>query len=154
MKLKLLLGILFVAGIAAALAVASPSLAVLGTTSVGTATTSSTTTITTTGEKKHDDEHGQKGEQGQHGKKAKQSCQKVQLRGSNGSGTVAVTVDRANHGGASLVGKQVTLTIPAGARVQATACLDAAGALTLRGLEIKVAKSQTTTTGTTTTTHS
>ena len=137
MKLKLLLGILFVAGIAAALAVAAPTRADDG----GAATT---TVGTTTGDhhKGKDDEHKQ-------GDKPK--CQKVSLKGANGSGSIALTVSRANRGGSSLVGKQVTLTIPAGATVSANACLDASGALTLRELHVDV-KHATTTTATTTTT--
>jgi hypothetical protein len=148
MKLKLLLGILFVVGVAAALAVAAPTRADSG----GTTTTVGTTT--TTGDrhkgKKDDDNDGDQ-KRGD-----KPTCRKVELKGSNGSGSVALTVGKANHGGSSLVGKQVTLTIPAGATLKANACIDAAGALTLRELHVDlkhvtVPTTATATTGTTTT---
>jgi hypothetical protein len=164
MKLKVLLGMLFVAGVAAALAVATPTRADSGTTGT-TTTTSSTTTTSGKHHGKKDEEHGSK--KGSTttstststtttGKKDKPKCQKVELKGSNGSGTLALTVDKANHGGQSLVGKQVTLTIPAGASVKANACIDASGVLTLRELhvEAKHVSSSTTTSATTTTTHS
>jgi hypothetical protein len=141
MKLKLLLGILFVAGVASALAVAAPTRADSG---GSTTTTVGTTTTRDHHEGKKDDDH-EKGD--------KPTCKKVELKGPNGSGTVALTVSRANHGGSSLVGKQVTLTIPAGATLKANACLDAAGALTLRELHVEL-KHPATTTTTTTTTHS
>jgi hypothetical protein len=145
MKFKLLLGILFVVGVAAALAVAAPTRADSG----GTTTTVGTTT--TAGDhnkgKKDDDNDGEQ-------KTAdKPKCQKVELKGSNGSGSVALTVGKANRGGSSLVGKQVTLTIPAGATLKANACMDADGTLTLRELHVDVKHvTTTTTTGTTTTT--
>jgi hypothetical protein len=144
MKLKVLLGMLFVAGVAAALAVAAPTRADSGTTT--------TTASTTTTSEKH---HGKKDDgDKEHKQGAKPKCRKVELKGSNGSGTIALTVTRANHGGASLVGKQVTLTIPAGATVKANACLDAAGALTLRELHVDTKHvTTTTTTAATTTTH-
>jgi len=142
MKLKLLLGILFVAGVASALAVAAPTRADSG---GSTTTTVGTTTTRDHHEGKKDDDH-EKGD--------KPKCKKVELKGSNGSGTVALTVSRANHGGSSLVGKQVTLTIPAGATLKANACLDAAGALTLRELHVELKHPAPTTTATTTTTHS
>lgn len=65
-------------------------------------------------------------------------CQKVELKGSNASGSVSFTVVKANKKGSDLVGKSATLTVPAGASVSATACRDAAGNLTLHGLEVKV----------------
>ena len=46
-------------------------------------------------------------------------------------------VTKANSKGSSLVGKQVTLTVPAGSTVGATACVDSAGVLTLRSLVVK-----------------
>ncbi len=148
MKWKLLLGILFIVGVAAALAVAAPTRADSG----GTTTTVGTTT--TTGDhhngKKDDDNDGDQ-------KKAdKPKCRKVELKGSNGSGSVALTVGKANHGGSSLVGKQVTLTIPAGADLKANACMDASGTLTLRELHVDLRHVTTTSTATTgtTTTHS
>ena len=59
---------------------------------------------------------------------------------------------RASRGGSSLVGKQVTLTLPAGAKLSANACLDASGALTLRELHVEAKHVTTTTTTATTTT--
>ena len=142
MKLKLFLALVALAGLASALALASPTQAGDGkhgsTTATGTST--GTTTGTTTGKKDHDgDRH--------HGNA---SCQRVELRGTNGSGSVALTVTKANSKGASLVGKQVTLTVPASSTVGATACVDAAGALTLRGLVAKPPAPAPTTTTTTT----
>ena len=137
MKLKVLLGMLFVAGVAAALAVAAPTRADGGTT--GTTTTNSSTTTSA----KHDKD-------AEHKNGDKPKCQKVELKGANGSGSIALTVSRASHGGSSLVGKQVTLTIPAGAKVSANACLDASGALTLRELQVDVKHTTPTTTTTTT----
>src|SRR4051812_42536869 len=142
MKLKVLLGMLFVAGVAAALAVAAPTRADGGTT--GTTTTNSSTT--TTGKHGKGDDKDKEHKTGD-----KPKCQKVELKGSNGTGTIALTVSRANHGGSSLVGKQVTLTLPAGAKVSVNACLDASGALTLREFHVDT-KHMTTTTTTTTTT--
>ena len=136
MKLKLLLGLLFVAGVAAALAVAAPTRADNG---GATTTVPSTTTGGQKGRKDDDKE----------GNGAKAHCQKVALKGANGSGSIAFTVSRANHGGSSLVGKQVTLSLPAGATLSANACLDASGNLSLR--ELHVGKAAPSTTGTTTT---
>ena len=147
MKLKLFLALVALAGLASALALASPTQAGDGkhgsTTATGTST--GTTTGTTTGKKDHDgDRH--------HGNA---SCQRVELRGANGSGSVALMVTKANSRGSTLVGKQVTLTVPAGSTVGATACVDSAGALTLRGLVVKPpAPAPTTTTTTTATTTS
>ena len=137
MKLKLILalGLTALAGLASALVLAGP-------TQAGDGTTGTTTTGTTTG--KHGDGH-----------RAKSSCQKVELRGSSASGSVAFTVTKANHDGSSLVGKQVTLTVPTGSALSATACVDAAGVLTLRSLQVKAphpvpaARTTTTTTGAT-----
>lgn len=141
MKLKLMLAALALAGLAAALALAAPTRAGDGTGTTGTTTTS-------TGE------HHGKGDDGdkQHGKS---SCKHVELKGSNASGSVAFTVTKSNKSGSSLVGRQVTLTIPAGSSLNANACIDATGALTLRGLEVRTPHAPpttTSTTGTTTTT--
>jgi hypothetical protein len=134
MKLKLLLGLLCVAGVAAALAVAAPTRADNG----GSTTTAGSTT--TSGEHKGKDEH--------HGVKPK--CQKLSLKGTNPSGSIALTVSRASHGGSTLVGKQATLTIPAGTTLRVNACLDAAGTLTLRELHVDGKPAPATTTTTTT----
>ncbi len=157
MKIKLLLAGLFVAGLASALAFAAPTRAGSGTTTGATTTTSSPTTTTSTSEtgrhgKRHDDGHKGRRHEGDRPKPMpKPACQNVVLMGSNGSGSVALTVSRASHNGASLVGKQVTLAIPAGARVNALACIDSAGALTLRSVRVQVPKPPPTTTTTTTT---
>jgi len=134
MKLKLTLALVALAGFAAAFAVAAP--ARTGSETTGSTSTGSTSTgSTTTGEHHH---HG-------HGNS---SCQHVELRGSNGSGSVAFTVDKASDNGSTLVGKQVTLTVPAGSSVGAIACLDAAGTLTLRGFAVFAPEAATTTTTT------
>ena len=149
MKLKLFLALVALAGLASALALASPTQAGDGkhgsTTATGTST--GTTTGTTTGKKKDDDGDRHHGNS---------SCQRVELRGTNASGSVALMVTRANSKGSSLVGKQVTLTVPAGSTVGATACVDSAGVLTLRSLVVKrpVPAVPTTTTTTSTTTTS
>ncbi len=133
MKLKLTLALVALAGLAS-------SLALVGTTQASDGKNASTTTGTSTG-KKGDGEHGHHGNS---------SCQRVELRGTNGSGSVAFTVTKANDNGSSLVGKQVTLTVPAGSVVGAMACVDTAGALTLHGLVVMPAAAPQTTTTTTT----
>ncbi len=117
MKLKLLLATLFVCGLAVALALA-------GATRAGEGTTSGATTTAR-------DHHGKKD-----GDKDKKACENVELQGSNGSGSVSFTVSKADHKAGPLVGKQVTLTIPAGASLKANACRSATGALTLRVLKV------------------
>jgi len=117
MKHKAILTALFLAGLAASFAVGSTAGILDGTTS---------THATTTGKTGDDNE----------GNKNKSSCQHVELKGSNGSGNVSFTVTRANHGAQDLVGKSVTLTVPAGASVSANACRDATGKLTLRNLKV------------------
>jgi hypothetical protein len=112
MKLKVLLAVLFVAGLAASLAFAAsprPQKA-------DTKPTSSTTTTTS----------------------KKPKCQQVELKGNASSGSVAFTVTKANKRGRSLVGTSVTLTVPAGAKIKAKACSGDGGALTLRDLHVKV----------------
>ncbi len=138
--MKLILAVLALAGLASAFAIASPSQANGGHHGKGwstTGTSTGTTTGTTTGEHHH-------------GNGSTSSCQRVELRGTNGSGSVALTVTNASNGGSSLVGKQATLTVPAGSTVGATACVDAAGALTLRSLVVKPPAAAPTTTTTTT----
>jgi hypothetical protein len=108
MKLKVLLAVLFVAGLAASLALAaSPK-------------PQKTTTATTTTTAK------------------KPKCQQVELKGNATSGSVAFTVVKANKRGRSLVGTAVTLTVPAGGKIKAKACSGEGGALTLRDLHVKV----------------
>ena len=115
MRLKVLLAVLFVAGLAASLALAaspsSPKPQKPG------AKTASTTTTTTTSKKP--------------------KCQQVELKGNATAGSVTFTVLKANKRGRNLVGTPVTLVVPAGAKVKAKACTDAGGALTLRDLHVK-----------------
>ena len=108
MKLKAILAVVFIAGLAASLAfAASPK--------SGKPGTSSTTTTTA----------------------KKPKCQQVELKGKDGTGSVSFAVVKANKRGRSLVGTSVTLNIPAGAKVRAKACTGEGGALTLRDLHVK-----------------
>ena len=110
MKLKAILAVVFVAGLAASLAfAASPK--------PGKPSTSTGSTTTTTSKKP--------------------KCQQVELKGKDGTGSVSFTVVKANKRGRSLVGTSVTLSIPAGAKVRAKACTGEGGALTLRDLHVK-----------------
>src|SRR5437899_5750605 len=112
MKLKAILVVVFVAGLAASLAfAASPKSGKPG--KPGT-TTGSTTTTTS----------------------KKPKCRQVELKGNGATGSVSFTVLKANKRGRSLVGTSVTLTVPAGAKVKAKACSDG-GTLTLRDLHVK-----------------
>jgi hypothetical protein len=113
MKLKVLLAVLFVAGLAASLALAASPRPQKADTKP---TTSSTTTTTS----------------------KKPKCQQVELKGNATSGSVAFTVTKANKRGRSLVGTSVTLTVPAGGKIKAKACSGEGGALTLRDLHVKV----------------
>ena len=112
MKLRVLLAVLFVAGLAASLAFAAapkpPKPQKPG------AKTASTTTTTTS---------------------KKPKCQQVELKGNDATGSVSFTVLKANKRGRSLVGTSVTLSIPAGAKVKAKAC-SAGGTLSLRDLHV------------------
>jgi hypothetical protein len=109
MKLKAILAVMFVAGLAASLAfAASPKAGTPGATSSTTTTTSK-----------------------------KPKCQQVELKGKDGTGSVSFTVVKANKRGRSLVGTSVTLSIAAGAKVRAKACTGEGGALTLRDLHVK-----------------
>jgi hypothetical protein len=118
MKLKVLLAVLFVAGLAASLALAaapkSPKPQKPGAKPASTTTTSTTTTT---------------------GKKPK--CHQVELKGNATAGSVTFTVLKANKRGRSLVGTAVTLVVPAGAKVKAKACSGEGGTLTLRDLHVK-----------------
>ena len=108
MKLKVILAVVFVAGLAASLAFAAAPKS-------GKPGTSSTTTTTS----------------------KKPKCQQVELKGKDGTGSVSFAVVKANKRGRSLVGTSVTLNIPAGAKVKAKACTGDGGALTLRDLHVK-----------------
>src|SRR2546421_7913107 len=112
MKLKVILAVVFVAGLAASLAFAgAPKPGKPG----KPGTTGSTTTTTS----------------------KKPKCQQVELKGNGATGSVSFTVLKANKRGRSLVGTSVTLSIPAGAKLKAKACSGAGGALTLRDLHVK-----------------
>jgi hypothetical protein len=121
MKLKVLIATLFVAGFASSFALAGGTRGAVETTTgtTGTTTTGAAGTTTTP-------------------KAAK--CKKVELKGSNGTGSLTFTVDKAKKS-SGLAGKTVTLAISA-SRVQANVCLDAAGVLTLRGLEVSAKKAE------------
>ena len=133
MKLKVLIAALFVAGFASSFALAGGTRASVDTTTGTTGTTTTdtthttTTTATTTGTTSTTPD--------------KPRCHKVELQGSNGTGSVTFTVDHASKKAKALGGTAVTLAI-AGARVHATACVDAAGALTLSHLELSVPKAK------------
>jgi heme-binding NEAT domain protein len=110
MKLKAILAVVFVAGLAASLAfAAAPNSGKPG----KPGTTGSTTTTTS----------------------KKPKCQQVELKGKDGTGSVSFTVLKANKRGRSLVGTSVSLSVPAGAKVKAKAC-SAGGTLTLRDLHV------------------
>ena len=112
MKIKALLAVLFVAGLAASLAfAASPK------PPKGAKAQASTTTTTTS-------------------KRSK--CQQVELKGNATGGSLTFAVTKANKRGRNLVGSAATLVVPAGATVKAKACSDSSGGLTLRDLHVKV----------------
>jgi hypothetical protein len=113
MKIKALVAVLFLAGLAASFALASPK-------SGKDATTATETTTTP--------------------KKAK--CKQVELKGVATGGSAVFTVKKANKRGRSLVGSAVTLVIPANAKVKAKACSAEGGALTLRELHVRVRPSK------------
>ena len=111
MKIKAILAVVFVAGLAASLAfAAAPSSGKPG--KPGASTSSTTTTS------------------------KKPKCQQVELKGNGATGSVSFTVLKANKRGRSLVGTSVTLNIAAGAKVKAKACSGEGGALTLRDLHV------------------
>ena len=112
MKLKAILAVVFVAGLAASLAfAAAPNSGKLGKPG---STTGSTTTTTS----------------------KKPKCAQVELKGNGATGSVSFTVSKANKRGRSLVGTSVTLNISAGAKVKAKACSGDGGTLTLRDLHV------------------
>jgi hypothetical protein len=110
MKIYALIAALCVAGLTASFALGS-------TRDGGGGTTTTSTTTTTT---------------------PKQRCQPVSLGGAASAGSVAFTASKTSKNARKLVNTAVALTIPAGARVMAVACTDAAGALTLRSLRVVV----------------
>ena len=119
MKLKVLIASLFIAGFASSFALAGGTRAAADTTTGTTADVTTGAATTTPPPPK---------------------CRKVELKGSDAAGTVTFTVSKASKKAKDLAGKPVTLTIPAGSKVNATACFDAAGALTLRGLVVSAKK--------------
>ena len=139
MKLKVLIAALFVAGFASSFALAGGTRAAVDTTTgtTGTTTTGTTGTTTASGTTTGATTTGTTTTT-----PAAPKCQKVELKGSNGTGSVTFTVDKSSKKASDLVGKPATLTVPAGAVVQATACRDAAGVLTLRSLELSVKKTE------------
>ena len=139
MKLKALIATLFVAGFASSFAFAGNTRGAADTTT-GTTTHETTTHETTTQETTTHETTTHETTTGTTSRTpAAPTCQKLELKGSNGTGSVSFTVDKASgKKGGALAGTPVTLTVPAGAVVKATACRDAAGALTLRGLELSV----------------
>jgi predicted secreted protein len=112
MKLKALLVALFIAGLAASLALAQP----VKHPKPGATTTGTTTTTT-----------------------PKPKCHQVELKGTATGGSVAFTVTKASKSGRSLVGTAVSLSVPAGAKVKAKACTtEGSNTLTLRDLHVEV----------------
>ncbi len=111
MRISALLAALFVAGLVASFALASPTKNSKGSAAAQTTTTTSET--------------------------KKPKCEQAELKGNATSGSMAFIVTKANKRGRSLVGTTVTLAIPAGASVKAKVCTTAGG-LTLRDLHVKV----------------
>jgi len=73
-------------------------------------------------------------------KPAKPKWDQVELKGDATAGSITFTVAKANKRGQNLVGTAVTLTVPAGAKIEAKACTTAGStALTLCDLHAKVA---------------
>jgi hypothetical protein len=112
MKVKALILALFVAGVMASIAVgATRDHGDDGTTTTRTVSTGTTPT-------------------------PEPRCKAVGLAGLASSGSVAFTATHTSKNGAKFANTAVTLSIPAGARVVAVACVDASGALTLRSLRV------------------
>jgi hypothetical protein len=119
MKTKaLVVAMLFVAGLAASVALAKdkPPKPGHGTTSTTTVTASTATTTAPTHPK----------------------CDQVELKGTATNGSVSFVVTKANKKGQSLVGTTVALIVPANAKIKGKACTTG-GTLTLRDLHVKVA---------------
>ena len=156
MKLNVLLAALFVAGLAASIALASPGNGNAPATS-GTDTTATTTTGESGGHGmggKHDD--GDKAKK----KADKPHCQEVELKGTLANGTLSLSVDKANKAGRTL-GSTVSVAYGGKVKLHARLCqaagtgaaTTATGTLQLRDLKVQGKDdSGTTTTGTTTTT--
>lgn len=132
MKLRALIAALLVAGLAASIALASPS-------SDGGGTTTGTTGAT--GGEQH----------GHHGGKPR--CREVELKGTLAGGSLSLSVDRANRAGKTL-GGSVTVAYGGTAKLHARLCEGTGGsaALELRDLKVEHAAAESTTTTTTTTT--
>jgi len=114
MRISALLAAVFVAGLVASFALASPTKHSKGDTSAQT---------TTTTEPK---------------KPKKPKCEQAELKGTATGASFSLAVTKANKRGKSLVGTTVHLVIPSGAEVKAKVCTIAGGGLTLRDLHVKV----------------
>jgi hypothetical protein len=115
MKIKTLVVVLFMSGLAASFALASPQ--------KRSPTTSTSTSSTTSGKK--------------------EKCRQVELKGEATSGSASFMVKKANKRGRDLAGSAVTLAIPAGATVKAKACgAEGSSALILRDLHVRVRASK------------
>jgi hypothetical protein len=64
-------------------------------------------------------------------------CHHIALRGTATGGSVSLTVTGGHDEKVNLAGTSVTLTIPVGARVVASVCKDANGALMVRSLQLQ-----------------
>jgi hypothetical protein len=127
MKLKILFVALFVAGVAASIALAAPRDSGTGST---TGTTTTGTTATTTTRHKGDDDHG--------GKQKGNGCRQVELKGTVAASTLTLTVTKANGAGRGL-GSSVTLTVPAGTvKVHGRLCTTASGTTTPAGSTLQL----------------
>src|SRR3954453_21026788 len=147
MKLKFLFLALFVAGVAASVALAAPSDHGRGKSHNDlVAHTGTTATTATTDDDDHegDDHHGK-------AKDKATRCRQVELRGTLAPTALSVKIDRASGPGRSLVGK--TATLAAGSRVRVSARLCPDGTLQLRELKTEKPRETppTTTTAPTTT---
>jgi hypothetical protein len=118
MKIKaILVATVFAAGIAASFAFAKPPHPTPGHPSTSTSTSTGTVTSAV--------------------QTPARPCNHVSLNGDATTGSITLTVKHADSRHHTLVNTSVTLTVPAGARVKATAC-DSAGTLTLRNLKVDV----------------
>ena len=164
MKLKILLLTLFVAGLGASLALASPRSG-----GAGTTTGDGTTTAVTTGEHHGPGDHrlgpppppgdgtttGDHHGPGAH-KPGGPLCHMIELKGTLASSSLSLAVTGPGHEARKLTGGTVSLTVGGNASVVARVC-GAPGAQTYKLRGLKVAERQPgdgTTTGTTSTTTS
>jgi hypothetical protein len=135
-KFRLLSGltVLACAGAATAFGLAGPVGADTGTSTA----TSSNPTTTGSGKHSHKADKAEKANDDQ-GDKPVKTCRKVVLWGSDGAGSLTLTVAKASgRNNSALVGQPATLTVPANSTVHAVAvsCTDAPGVLTLKQLVV------------------